>query len=162
MGITRTVTVEFKVNALPPPDFSLTGTVSLSIKVGKTDSITLNISPGTGFTSQVSLTVTAPNGITVQLSQSSLTGQGIIHMTVTASNDLSPGTYTVTITAKGGSQTHTKAITVTVTSIPSGSQSSGLILGLDPMLVYSLIGAIAAITIAAAILTFRLRKSRTP
>ena len=162
MGITRTVTVEFKVNALPPPDFSLTGTVSLSIKVGKTDSITLNISPGTGFTSQVSLTVTAPNGITVQLSQSSLTGQGIIHMTVTASNDLSPGTYTVTITAKGGSQTHTKAITVTVTSIPSGSQSSGLILGLDPMLVYSLIGAIAAITIAVAILTFRLRKSRTP
>ncbi len=158
-GVMQSVNIEFTVNPPPPPDFSLTATSSLSIQAGKSDIATLNISPGTGFTSQVSLTVTAPDGVTVTLARNSITGSGTVGLTVTIANNLPPGIYAVTVKATGGSQTHTKTITVMVTAPPSPpSAASNLILGLDPTLFYSIVAAIAVVAITAGVLAFRARK----
>ncbi len=163
-GIIHSVTVEFTVNApLSPPDFSLTATASLSIQAGKSDIATLNISPGDGFVSWVNLTVTVPNGLTFHLDRDSIIGSGTTHLTVTIADNLAPGAYTVTVKAAGGSQIHTKTITVTVTAPPSSSASaSNLILGLDPTLFYSVIGAIAAVAIFGGVLAIWAKRPPGP
>lgn len=163
-GLTHSVKVDFTVSAPPPsPDFSLTASASLSIQAGKSDIAILEISPGAGFTSQVNLSVTAPNGVAATLARDSITGSGTIDLTVAVANDLAPGTYMVAVKGMGGSQTHTKTITVTVTApLKSPSAVSNLILGLDPTLFYGIIAAVVLLTIAGGIAAIRLRQTIEP
>jgi hypothetical protein len=141
------------------PDFGLAATpTSITTMVGTAGTATISITAHNGFNGAVSLTVSA-TGLTCTLSPTSLaTGSS----TSTLSCSGSAGTYTVTITATSGSLSHTAQVPVKVTSVQqTPSAPASTILGLAPVIFYSIIGAIIAIIAAATVLTLRMRKKPT-
>jgi len=108
-----------------------------------------------GFSGTVSLSATAPNGITVTLNPSSIGPGQSSTITITISNTLAVGSYTVTITGVSGSNSHQTAMSITVNS---QTQQTQPVLGLPTIAFYALLGALIA---AAGLGTFAiLRRKR--
>ncbi len=163
-GKTHAVNVQFTVNPPYKADFALSITPgNLTIEVGKSGTATIGVNPFCCFTALVNFTTTAPSGITVQLSQNSVVWVSTVSLTITVTTNLAPGMYLVTLKAVGGSQSHTKTISIAVTAPPRpSSASSDLIIGLAPSLFYTIIAAIAAVTIVGGVLAIRMRKPLSP
>jgi hypothetical protein len=150
-------TVTYHVSA-PPPDFSISSSsTSVSVKSGTAGTSTITVSPLNGFTGTVTLTVsTNSTSLSCTLSSTSVSGgSGTSTLSCTGS---ATGGFLATVKGTSGSLSHTAAVAYTIQS--SGASSN--ILGLSPTVFYSLIGAIIAIIVLAAVLLWlRSRKIKT-
>jgi hypothetical protein len=96
-----------------PPDFALSVTpASQSARRGTPAKYTVTVTPLNGFASTVALTASgSPSGISISLSPSSL-ASGTAVLTASGSK---VGTFTITVTGKGGGVVHTASVRFTVT-----------------------------------------------
>src|SRR6266581_2877164 len=139
----------------PTPDFSLNSNPSsLTIIQGSSATTTITLTVQNGFSGTASLSATAPNGVTVTLNPSSIGPGQSSTITITISNTLAAGSYTVTITGVSGSNSHQTTMSITVNSQIQQTQP---FLGL-PTIAFALL---AASTAAAGLGTFAiLRRKR--
>uniref|UniRef100_UPI001F07DC84 COG1470 family protein n=1 Tax=Thermus caldifontis TaxID=1930763 RepID=UPI001F07DC84 len=129
-NLSRTANLSLTVQAPPPaPDFTLSlNPTSLTVQQGGSGTTTLTLTPQNGFTGQVSLSVNGAlpgMGVSWQENPWSITGPNPQSQVVTVSADatVSPGDYTLTVTATGGSVTRTATLQVTVQGGGSAGQS---------------------------------------
>jgi len=153
-SLSYSATVTFQVT-----DFTIAaGPTSVAINAG---------SPGTSM-----ITVTAINGFTgtVALSQNSGTACSLSGYSVSLTSTTTSGSVTLTCAyaavgnnsvivtgTTGGSLSHSSTITVTVT-IPKVSEKPPTILGLEPLILYGVIGVLAAVAITG-LLALRWRRA---
>lgn len=139
------------------PDFTMgSSNLSISTMVNTTATTTLTFSTQQNLT--VSLTVSStPSGLSCNLSPVSVnvkvSGSSILSCKGTA------GTYQVTVSGASGAKSHTQAFTYQVNSPPAAPQ---MILGLNPMVFYALIAAIAAVIAITVVALVRRQKSSPP
>ena len=96
------------------PDFSVSVSGSQTVAQGGTSgNYTLTATPSNGFTGTVGWTVTPPSGITA--SPSTLSGSSAT-FTLTASANLTAGTYSIPITATSGTLSHSTTATLVVSA----------------------------------------------
>lgn len=101
----------------PTPDFSVSASPSsLSFVTGGTGSFTVAVAPTGGFNGTVTLTPSStPAGLTVTPASATSAAPGYPSATFTVSGSTA-GTYTVTVTGRSGTLTHTTTVQVTVTA----------------------------------------------
>jgi len=101
--------------AQPQPDFTLSATPSsLTVVQGAGASYTVSIARTGGFTGSVTLSASGlPSGSAANFSPNNTTGNSST-MSVATSATTPAGSYTLTITGIGGSNTRTTAVTVVV------------------------------------------------
>jgi uncharacterized membrane protein len=114
-----------------------------AIVQGATQTSTITVTAQNGFTGTVALTDSAPAGLTASLSPTSILGSGTSTLTITASNIVGPGSYTVAVKGTSGLLTQTATVTITVPP-PDFSLSA------SPTAVTVNVGATATSTVAAA------------
>jgi hypothetical protein len=118
---------EVSATPKPRPDFSMgAAPVSLTIKIGSSNTSTITLTSLNGLSGNVTLSASMTcSGLcvvypTASLSPSTINlpanGKGTSTLTITTTLQTSPGTYTITVTAKIGTITHTVTVTVTVTT----------------------------------------------
>ena len=102
------------------PDFSVAATPSSQTVVqGNSTTYTVNVVPSAGFTGNVSFSVGGlPQGANGSFNPSSVTTSGSSTLTIGTLTSTAPGSYTLTITASGGTLVHTARVTLVV-SVPS-------------------------------------------
>ena len=139
------------------PDITLTAsTSSLSFDSGSYTTATVTIRPQYGFSGTITLGVNEPSGVTCNLDHQTVQTSGTATLTC---NSTTPGDYTVTVTASGGATPHQAAFAVHVASVISPAPPAPTILGLPPILFYSIVAAIIAIiAIAGVTIIIRSRK----
>jgi plastocyanin len=145
------------------PEFSVTpSTSSLTVVQGASSTATITLTSLNGFSGSISLSAaTLPSGPQLSLSPSSvsLSSGGSASSTLTVSTSpsgyyaspVSPGSYTLNVTASSGSLSHSATLTLSVTSsgsAPSGNSSLPVL-----PIVGGIIGAIAVVGVA--VLLFR-------
>jgi len=140
------------------PSFTLTTTSPASVNSGKTAVSTLTITPINGFTGTVALTEEVPAGLACSaITPSTVVGSGTASLSCSSNN---PGTYTVSITGASGTMTRTTTLVIAVTGTPTQTPTApATILGLAPLVFYSIIGIVIVI-IAAALFAVRTRSDR--
>jgi subtilase family serine protease len=107
---TATVTV-----TVTTPDFSISASpTSLRVRSGSSGTSTITVAALSGFTGTVTLSATAPTGLTASLSSTSISTSGKSTLTITVARNIRSGTYTVTVTGKSGTLSHSATVTVTV------------------------------------------------
>ncbi len=103
---------------IPSPNFQLSAApVSLSITQGMSGNATLPVSIVGGFNSDVTLTLGAlPTGLSGNLSATTLVapGSGSVTLTLTATAQMTPGAYTVNVSATGSGSTQNVTLPVTI------------------------------------------------
>jgi chitodextrinase len=108
----------------PPPanDFSVSlSPASASVKPGASATAAVHTAVASGTAQSVALTVSgAPAGVTASLSPASVTAGGSSTLSVATTAAAAPGTYTLTVTGKAGSTSHSASFTLTVTGSTSG------------------------------------------
>jgi hypothetical protein len=111
----RTATATLVVTAAPVGDFSLSANPSSrSIKQGTNTSYVINVTPSGGFTGSVAFTVSGlPTGATATFSPTSSTASST--MSVTTVNSVAIGTYSLVVTGKSGTLSHTVTVTLVIT-----------------------------------------------
>jgi hypothetical protein len=122
-GYGYTATIQFdNVVVGTSSDFYLSPLAS-SPAMGDVSSYELGISPLNGFSAIVSLSVAGlPSGVTAVLNPSTVTGPGLVELTITAPPGTAAGSYPFVMSATGGNQTHTVTGALTVLSgRPTGS-----------------------------------------
>jgi len=100
--------------------FTLTAQPTVSLQAGQTATATFAVAVSNGFNSSIALTLSGmPSGINATFTQSVLSapGAGATTLKLTASNLISSGSYTVTVTAAGGGLTQTATFTLIVSAI---------------------------------------------
>jgi endoglucanase len=112
--------IEIIPAAPPAPDFTLgVGPTPQIITVGASASYTATISALNGFVGTVSFTTSGlPSGATPTFAPTSVTGSGTSTLTVATDNTVAPATYPFTVTATGGTLTHTANVTLIVNPQP--------------------------------------------
>jgi uncharacterized membrane protein len=114
---THTATVALTVTG---SGFSIsTSPTSTSIAQGGAGNVTVSTTVSGSFNSAVALSATGqPTGVTVAFNPTSIAapGSGSSTMTITVASSTVAGTYPITVTGTGGSQTHNATVTLTVTS----------------------------------------------
>jgi uncharacterized membrane protein len=109
--VTLTVTTTgFSISASP---------TSTTIAQGGSGNVTVSTTVSGGFNSAVALSASGqPTGVTVAFNPTSIAapGSGSSTMTITVASSTVAGTYPITVTGTGGSQTHNATVTLTVTS----------------------------------------------
>ena len=108
-------------------DVSLNGTLTLttgsataSVQAGQNTTVSTLVSVGNGFNWPVALSVSGvPSGVTASFSQPNIAapGSGTSSLLFAANSSAVGGTYTVTVTATGGSISKTATVALTVTAI---------------------------------------------
>ncbi len=99
------------------PSFTLTSNPdALTIAHGATQSSTITVASQNGFGDAVQLTASAPTGLTAVLAPTSITGSGLSQLSITASSDISPGTYEVNVTGTSGQRSQKATVMVTIPS----------------------------------------------
>src|SRR6516165_6733729 len=115
-GIQHTATVTLTVTAAP--NFTLSASpTSLSVVQGNQGTSTITTTVSGGFNNAVSLSAAGtPSGTTVSFSPSSIAapGGGSSTMTITVGSNTAVGTYSITVTGKGGGIQHNATITLKV------------------------------------------------
>jgi hypothetical protein len=144
-----------------PPDFSITGSSSTTSTTGTKGNLTLTLHSEDGFAGNVLLTASSSQTratVSVQPEQVTVPVDGQVSARVTL-NSTTAGDYSVTITATGGSLSHTKTDTFNVT-IPPVQPTA--FLGLQPVQLYSLIGIVAAVLVAVTAFVLNRSRRREP
>jgi len=102
------------------PDFSIAATPSSQTVVqGNSTTYTVNVVPSGGFTGNVTFSLSGlPQGANASFNPSSVTTSGSSTLTISTLASTAPGSYTLTITATGGTLVHTAKVTLVV-SVPS-------------------------------------------
>jgi subtilase family serine protease len=114
-GLGSPVTTSFTASVTP--DFSLSASPAmLTIGSGSSGTSTITITFLNGFSDTVTLSTTAPTGWTADLSPTSISTSGQSTLSINVPTSAISGTYTVTVTGKSGSLSHTISLTVQVTS----------------------------------------------
>ncbi|MCE9572498.1 MAG: hypothetical protein K8W52_05025, partial [Deltaproteobacteria bacterium] len=101
---------------IPPRDFAITAAPSITVvqSASATAAITTSVTAGTA--QGVTLTASGlPAGATAAFAPASLTAGDPSTLTITAASTTPPGSYNLTITATGGTATHTATIALVVT-----------------------------------------------
>jgi hypothetical protein len=144
----------------PPttPSFTVTATTPVPVNSGKTATSTIMVTPVNGFTGTVALTDTIPAGLTCSaITPSTVVGSGTGSLSCSSTN---PSAYTISIAGASDAMTRTTTITITVTAVPSPSPNApSTILGLPPVVFYSMVGIATAI-VTAAFLALRTKSNR--
>jgi uncharacterized membrane protein len=98
--------------------FTLTPSVSsVTLATGNSTAITLTTAAQYGFKSAVALSISGlPKGVTASFAPTSIAwpGNGSSKLTLAAASGTAAGTYSLTITAKGGGVTQTRPFSLTV------------------------------------------------
>ncbi|HTS38219.1 MAG TPA: hypothetical protein VMH04_21275 [Candidatus Solibacter sp.] len=116
--LTHSTSIAITVNAVVlPADFTLSASPSSqSVVAGKSTAITTTVAAQNGFTGSVTLTASGlPSGITASFAPASITTSGSSTLTLTSTNTTVAGTYTLTISGKSGSLSHTTNASLVVT-----------------------------------------------
>jgi hypothetical protein len=103
-----------------PPDFSITGGSSVVLTAGTKGNLTLTLHSENGFAGKVSLTATSsPTGATIQVQpeQVAVPVDGQVDAMIILNSTIA-GNYMVTITAAGGTLSHTKTDAFNVNARP--------------------------------------------
>ena len=144
-GTTKSATVNLVVNV--PATFAMTASSSsTTILVGKSAVVTVSTTISSTFKTAVNLSVNGqPSGMTANFSPTSIKapGSGSSTLTISAAATMSPGTYTLTITAIGGGVTRTAPVTVNV---------AGFTLAVSPSTVTLAPGAKGSLTVTTTAL----------
>ncbi len=115
-GIQHSATVTLTVTAAP--NFTLSASpTSLSVVQGNQGTSTITTTVSGGFNNAISLSAAgAPSGTTVSFNPSSIAapGGGSSTMTITVGSSTAVGTYSITVTGKGGATQHNATITLKV------------------------------------------------
>jgi uncharacterized membrane protein len=100
----------------PAPDFSLSVTPSTqSVAPGGAAGYSVSVSPQNGFSGTVGFSVSGlPAGASASFNPVTVAGSGSSTMTVTTAAATAPGTYPLTLTATGGSLSHTASCSLVV------------------------------------------------
>jgi hypothetical protein len=103
-----------------PPDFDISlAPASQSVTAGNTTAFMANISAKYGFNSRISLKLSgAPAGTTVSFDQNAPIGSGSVQISISTTNSVLPGKYTLHLTGTAGIQTHSSDIVLDVTPAP--------------------------------------------
>ena len=100
------------------PTISLSASAtSLTVISGQTGQTTITSTASSTLKSAVTLAVAgAPAGVTAKLASATIAspGSGSVVLSVAASSTITPGTYSLTVTAQGGGQTATLSITLVI------------------------------------------------
>ncbi|MDD1611658.1 MAG: hypothetical protein LUQ57_00800 [Methylococcaceae bacterium] len=111
----QTATVAGNITIVPPPDFTLSTTGSLSVKRGASVSSTITVGALNNFTGDVGLAVSGlPNSTTAAFTPSSITNFGSSAMKVTTSSKTPRGTYAIKLKAQSGALLHAQDVMLTV------------------------------------------------
>jgi hypothetical protein len=99
-------------------DFAISAwPISRTVAPGGGTSYTATLYPENGFSDTVNLSVDGlPTGVAIVLNPTSLTGPGSATLTTVADSSTPVGTYTLTITGTGSSQTHSASTALVVAS----------------------------------------------
>jgi galactose oxidase-like protein/PKD domain-containing protein len=110
--ITRSANVTLVVAG----DFSLSvSPTSRTVSRGGNTTYVVSVVPGAGFTGSVTLaTGTLPRFVTARFSQNPIAGSGTSTLTLDTKKNVSPGTYTVTVTGTNNGQVRSVPITLAV------------------------------------------------
>ncbi len=113
----------------PGNNFSISASPSsLSIQQGSNGTSTISTAVTSGSAGTVSLSASvSPSGPTTSLNPTSVTAGNSSTLTVSVGSSVATGNYTVTVTGKEGTVTHTTSVTVTVTSSGGGGGTTQLI-----------------------------------
>ncbi|WP_052489205.1 glycosyl hydrolase family 18 protein [Streptomyces sp. 150FB] len=107
------VTNDFSVSASPG---------SATVAPGGSTTATVGTAVTSGTVGTVALTATgAPAGVTAKLAPASVQAGGTAQLALTSSASAAPGTYSITVTGKAGSLTHTATFTLTVSGPGGGT-----------------------------------------
>jgi uncharacterized membrane protein len=113
-ALSHTTTVSLVVSAIPPPDFTLSGSpASQTVLQGNSTNYSVAINPVNGFNGPVTLSVSGlPSGANGTFTPNPATTSA--SLSVTTSANTPNGTYTVTITGINGALTRTTTVALTV------------------------------------------------
>lgn len=161
-GTSGALTHSVKITVYVGADFTLTpGQTSLNISQDSSSTDTLTLQSLNGFSGTVSLAAILPSGgpsatldpPTVTLSPGA-SGQSTVHVSTSSGiySSTPPGTYTLNVTAKSSTVSHSATLAITVTS----GASSGA--GNLPIMVIA--GIVVAIVAAVAVAVLAIRRSR--
>ena len=156
------ITVTVTAASYNPPDITIAfGSSSLRINTGASGVNSITITPVYGFSGSVNLSVSAPSALTCSLDHHTIQSSGSASTLNLTCSGNTPGDYTVTITATGGTSPKQTTMTVHVVNAspsPTPSQPAN-ILGLNPTIFYAVIGGIIVLLgIVGAGLVLRSRK----
>src|SRR3989454_1138763 len=116
-SLSRVATVTFTVT-----DYNFTASpTSVTIIAGSTGTSTISVSPINGFTGSVALSTAPSTGLTASLDIPSITTSGTAQLTLGAS---SGGNYTVTVTGRSGTLSHSVIISVIVSDFSVTASNS--------------------------------------
>jgi hypothetical protein len=138
-----------------PPDFSISlSTPEITIEQGESTSIGINVEPLHGFNTPVNLAVTtSPDGVETRLNPETQTPAFTSKIEITVDDDVTAGTYPLTITAEGSSQKDAQVIL----NVEAPRLAAA---GEQPQFPYGMLALIIILLlIFAAILAFRRRKT---
>ena len=123
-GVTHTASVTVTVSAAP--DFAISvSPPSQVVLQGQTTSYSVNVNALNGFNSQVSLSVSGlPSGANGVFSNPTGTPNFASTLTVTLPSDVSPVSYTLTVTGSGGGLTHVVNLVLTVNAAATSQTST--------------------------------------
>jgi uncharacterized membrane protein len=123
-GTSHTTTVSL---VIPKPDFSITAAPSSQTAfVGGSTSYTVSLARSGGFTGAVTLSASGlPSGVTASFDPGAPgSSQTTSTMTVNVGSSTTPGTYTLTITGKNGSLSHSATVTLVIPKPDFGISSA--------------------------------------
>jgi len=114
----RTATITLTVNAILPPDFTLSASPgSVTITQGNSGTSTVSVNDLNSYNSAVSLSASGlPSGVTASFNPTSTATSSVL--TLTAGSTATTGGAIITISGTDGTLTHTTTISLTVN--PSG------------------------------------------
>jgi hypothetical protein len=137
-------------------DFAISLSSSvLSATVGSNDNITLSVSGLNGFAQLVTLSIAPPVGLTIVPMTSTFSAPRNVTLSFSAD---AVGVYNVTVTVSSSTVHRSAMLQVKVSPAPSNGSST--LFGLAPVLFYSLLAALGAIVVVAAVLMLRRRDAR--
>lgn len=115
-AIVHSVTVQLIVNPATPGDFNLNVVGGITVKRGKTGSVTVSVAGTNGFNGNVNLGLTGlPSGATGTLNPTTVNGgNGNSTLTFTIANNAKQGNYPITITGTSGNLVHSVNVVLTI------------------------------------------------
>ncbi|HRN91756.1 MAG TPA: zinc-dependent metalloprotease family protein [Ferruginibacter sp.] len=140
----------FSITAAVAPTFDLGTPAPVAVTCGgaSTATATLSTTAINGFNTPITLTASgAPAGTNVTFSANPVTPGNSTNVTLNGVNTLSNGTYTITVTATGGSIVRTRDISFVV------SGGSAPVITTQPSSVSGCVGSLASFTVAGTNVT---------
>jgi hypothetical protein len=151
------------IDLIPSPDLQLAASPSsLAIEAGSEGNVTVTLSPFYGFAGTATLAVNSTTSLAGSFSVNPLSlgaGSSVLSiLSIGASTDLKPGSYTLLVTAYVGSVARSVSITVRVDVSRTLRSASLTILGLPPVEFWAIMGGIITTVIFGGALVYRRRR----